>query len=157
MARKVFQDFAHVLCQRFIALPSNMDLVNLVLLGGGRLEMDVMGRRATFERCPLAPFPYSEEARGWILAQMAKRAIPPEQLAGAWLVVDYSVEFTPQRRHHCARATFDLVCTGRLAAPDRRYSRVLAARKDWGLLPFAAESPRLDRGVAAPGPHGETW
>ena len=32
MARKVFQHFAQVLCQRFVEVPSNRDLINLAVL-----------------------------------------------------------------------------------------------------------------------------
>ena len=38
MARKVFQHFAQVLCQRFVEVPSNRDLINLAILGGGRID-----------------------------------------------------------------------------------------------------------------------
>lgn len=34
-------------CQRFIEAPSNRDLVNLVLLGGGTLILDLLTRKAT--------------------------------------------------------------------------------------------------------------
>lgn len=77
MARKVFQDFAHVLCQRFIETPSRRDLVNLYLYGGGRLVIDLMARTATCNRWPIAPLPYAEDARRWIEIQMGKHKFRP--------------------------------------------------------------------------------
>jgi hypothetical protein len=96
VARKVFQDFAHVLCQRFVEVPSNRDLVNLVLLGGGTLVLDLVTRKAMCNRYAIEPLPYAEDARSWLDSQMVKRRIPIEELIGASLTVEYDVEFRPE-------------------------------------------------------------
>ena len=132
MARKVFQDFAHVRCQRFVEVPSNRDLVNLFLFGNGTLVLDLMARRATWNRWPVSPLPYCDDARGWIESQMAKRRIPGEQLVGASLTVEYLVEPQACKSPHPS-ATFDFACTALISSPDRRYTSELKVMKTWGL------------------------
>ena len=82
MARKVFQDFANVLCQKFVDLPTNMDLVNLLILGGGTLVLDITGRKATINRGPVEPLPYAEWARTWLAEQMEKHNTRLRNLLG---------------------------------------------------------------------------
>jgi len=91
MARKVFADFAHILCQRFVETPSNRDLVNLALWGGGTLFLDIIGKRATFEDFPVTPLPYSVATLVWLEEQLVRRSIPREELSGAGLMVRYTV------------------------------------------------------------------
>src|SRR5690242_6290159 len=126
VARKVFQDFAHVLCQRFIEVPSNRDLVNLLILGGGTLVLDITGRKATCNRCPIAPLPYSEDARSWIESQMIRRRIPAEQLTGASLVVEYAVELTRKQNDPIPLAKFNFACTGSIISAERTYTSTLS-------------------------------
>jgi hypothetical protein len=133
MARKVFQDFAHVLCQRFVEVPSNRDLVNLFLFGGGTLLLDLMARRATCNRYPIKPLPYAEDARRWIETQMVKREIPVEQLVGASLKVDYQIVAFERTDMPYPSVTFQFACTGTIASPERVYTSELAATKRWGL------------------------
>jgi hypothetical protein len=133
VARKVFQDFAHVLCQRFIEVPSNRDLVNLVILGGGTLALDIIGRKATCNRYPVQPLPYSEDARGWLESQMKTRKIPTDELIGASLIVEYVVDLSRWQSDPIPVAKFDFACTGSITSPDRQYTSVLKAEKTWGL------------------------
>jgi hypothetical protein len=133
VARKVFQDFAHVLCQRFIEVPSNRDLVNLVIFGGGTLVLDITGRKATLNRWPIEPLPYSEDARGWLQTQMQKRNIPTDELVVASLAVEYAVELTRKPNFPIPSAKFQFVCTGSITSPDRQYTAALRAEKEWGL------------------------
>ena len=133
MARKVFQDFAHVLCQRFIEVPSNRDLVNLVILGGGTLVLDNIARKASCNRYPITPLPYAEDARSWIESQMKQRHIPTEELAGASLTVEYTVDLMRKQSDPIPTAKFDFACTASIASPDRQYTAVLRAAKTWGL------------------------
>ena len=134
VARKVFQDFAHVLCQRFIEVPSNKDLVNLVLLGGGTLALDIVTRKAICNRCPVEPLPYAADARGWLDSQMTKHNIPIEELVGASLVVEYVVSLSRKPENSVMPiAKFDFACTGSISSPDRVYTSVLKAEKVWGL------------------------
>src|SRR5262245_6632669 len=59
MGRKAFQDFAHILCQRFIEVPTNHDLVNLFIFGGGTMILDVLAQKATVNGLPVKPLPYA--------------------------------------------------------------------------------------------------
>ncbi|KRR26865.1 hypothetical protein CQ14_32620 [Bradyrhizobium lablabi] len=133
VARKVFQDFAHVLCQRFIEVPSNKDLVNLVLLGGGTLALDIVMRKATCNRCHIEPLPYAADARGWLDSQMTKQNIPIEELVGATLVVEYDVSLSRKPENPVLpMAKFHFACTGSISSPDRVYTSVLT-EKLWAL------------------------
>jgi hypothetical protein len=134
MARKVFQHFAHVLCQRFIEVPSNKDLASLVLFGTGTLVLDLTAQRATWNRHPVDPLPYAEEARRWLYDQMEQRKIPVEQLVSASLVVEYVVELTRKLNYPFPIAGFDFSCTGSIVSPDRQYTSAQKARKVWGLM-----------------------
>ena len=135
MARKVFQDFAHVLCQRFIEVPSNRDLVNLVILGSGTLVLDITGRKAAWNRYPIEPLPYSEDARVWLQTQMQDRKIPGNELVEASLLIEYVVDFTRKLNAPMPSAKFQFACTGSIASPDRQYTAALKAEKEWGLGP----------------------
>jgi hypothetical protein len=129
----VFQDFAHVLCQRFVEVPSNRDLVNLAILGGGTLVLDIIGQKATCNRYPVDPLPYCDTARDWLFSQLQDRRIPINELSGASLAVEYSVNLSWVPGVPYAKARFDFACTGSISSPDRQYTSVLKAQKDWGL------------------------
>jgi hypothetical protein len=134
VARKAFQDFAHVLCQRFIEVPSNRDLVNLVILGGGTLALDIIGRKTTCNRFPIETLPCSEDARSWLESQMKRRKFPADELIGASLIVEYVVDLSrKQSLLVMPVAKFDFACTGSITSPDRQYTSVLKAEKTWGL------------------------
>lgn len=134
MARKVFQDFAHVLCQRFVEVPSNRDLVNLVILGGGILILDIITGKATCNRYPVEPLPYSANARAWLKSQMEKRKIPVEELTGASLTVEYSVDLSRREPNDpIPTAKFNFSCTASITSPDRLYTSAMNAEKTWGL------------------------
>jgi hypothetical protein len=134
MARKAFQDFADVLCRRFVDVPSNKDLVNLALFGGGTLVLDIIKHKAICNRCPIEPLPYSADALCWLDAQMAKQNIPVEELVGASLTVEYTVDLSRKPGLPVFPvARFELACTGSISAPDRVYTAVLKKQKIWGL------------------------
>jgi hypothetical protein len=133
MGRKVFQDYANVLCQRFLESPTNRDLVNLVVIGGGLLELDILKQRASCDHWPVDPLPYCGEAKRWLNVQLAKRAIADDLLVAASLVVKYT--FTSSRRLTpvIPYVTFVFDCYAEIAAPDRTYTSRAAATKSWGL------------------------
>ena len=134
MARKVFADFAHVLCQRFVETPSNRDLVNLALWGGGTLFLDIIGKRATFEDFPVTPLPYSVAALVWLEEQMVRMSIPREELSGAELMVRYTVTMTLRSRGMpMPEASFSFSCVGSVVSTNRTYTSNLQAEKVWGL------------------------
>jgi hypothetical protein len=76
----------------FVEVPSNSGLGNKALFGSGTLVMDIAMQRATFNRCPISPLPYSHDAQRWLYSQMQKRKIPIEELVRASLIVEYLVE-----------------------------------------------------------------
>jgi hypothetical protein len=133
MARKVFQDFANVLCQKFVELPTNRDLVNLVILGDGKLVLEVTAGRATHNRYPIETLPYGDWARAWLGERMSALQIPKEQLVHAILTVDYTV--TLVRKPGMLIGQFAFACAGIIEAPDRTYESSLEAKKEWGLSP----------------------
>lgn len=133
MARKVFQDFAHILCQRFIEVPTNRDLVNLALLGGGKLHLDITARRMTMDGFAENPLPYADDALRWLEGQIAKKGIPREQMVSAELEVNYTVVLTKHAHMPGFSAAFDFSCTGSIVSPDRIYQSNLDAKQIWGL------------------------
>ena len=118
-----------MICQRFVEVPSNRDLVNLVILGGGQLMLDILGRKAICNGLPVTPLPYSEDARMWLEAQMQKRGIPMEQLVGVILVIEYDVELSRRPYVPIPTANFKFNCTASIASPDRQYTSSLSAEK----------------------------
>jgi hypothetical protein len=133
MARKVFQDFAHVLCQKFIETPSNSDLVNLAIFGDGMLQVDFLAGQASHNRAPISPLAYMKSVRTWLERRLAELEIPPQEMAAAHLAVDYTVHLhrRPDLGWLCAEFKFE--CTGLVRAPDREYVSSMGANRDWGL------------------------
>jgi hypothetical protein len=122
------------MCQRFIEVPSNRDLVNLVILGGGTLVMDIITRKATCNRFLIEPLPYVEDARRWLFSRMVEHKISNEQLAGASLTVEYAVELSRKSDIPIFPvAKFDFACSASITSPDRLYTSTLAAEKTIGL------------------------
>jgi hypothetical protein len=110
MGRKVFQDFAHVLCQKFVEVPSNRDLVNLAILGDGVLRLDITARKATHNGFAIEPLPFVEESLRWIESRLDELAIPRGELSGANLTVDSRVKLhrkpgVPFLTSRCSRRT----------------------------------------------------
>ena len=119
MGRKVFQDFAHVLCQKFVEVPSNRDLVNLAIFGDGTLELDLTARKAMHNRAPVEPLPYVDNMRGWLEQRLVELRIDNSELARAALTVEYTVALSrmapdPGRTAPLPglSALFDFACTG---------------------------------------------
>jgi hypothetical protein len=135
MGRKVFQDFAHVLCQKFTEVPSTRDLVNLIIFGDGTLEMDLTANKARHNQYPVSPLPYMEEARRWLDTRLKELEIPDPALMRAALLVEYTVILsrTPSLGPAGLSAKFDFACTGVIEAPDRKYTSTLKTQKNWGV------------------------
>ncbi len=139
MGRKVFQDFAHVLCQKFVEVPSNRDLVNLVIFGDGTLELDLLARKAMHNRAPVEPLPYVDHVRVWLDQRLAELRIDSSELISAALTVEYTVALSrldlPGQTAPLPglSAAFDFACTGTIESADRKYTSTLKARKRWSL------------------------
>jgi hypothetical protein len=133
MGRKVFQDFAHVLCQKFVEVPSNRDLVDLAILGDGILRLNITERKATHSGFPIEPLPFTERALLWIESRLNDLAISRAELLSAALTVESGVKL--HRRPGLPFLCFDLVlrCSASVRASDREYVSNLTAEKSWGL------------------------
>jgi hypothetical protein len=96
----------------------------MALFGGWTLVMDIAMQRATFNRCPISPLPYSHDAQSWLYSQMQKREIPIEELVQASLIVGYLVEMGRRSGMPYPTAKVDFSCAGAIASPDRLYIRL---------------------------------
>ena len=134
MGRKVFQDFAHVLCQKFLEVPSTRDLVNLALFGDGVLDMNFVTRYTTHNRLPVEPLPFMDIARDWLDVRLSELTLPKAELVGASLTVEYTVALSRRAHMPGMSALYNFTCTGVVEAIDRSYSAMLQAEKTWGLL-----------------------
>jgi len=128
MGRKVFQDFAHVMCQKFIESPSNLDLVMLAILGSGRLELDILAGRATHNGTGTKPLPFSASWLAWVKERMAASEIPESLLKSASLRVEYDVELSRSPMGMLA-CQFKFACTSLVEAPDKKYTATMKAEK----------------------------
>ena len=97
MGRKVFQDFAHVLCQKFVETPSNEDLATLAILGDGTLALDIFARKQVHNRAPIDAPPYVDEIQGWLTRRLDELRIAPTELVAAALIVEYTVRLFRKR------------------------------------------------------------
>jgi hypothetical protein len=98
------------------------------------LTLDIMTQKATCNRFPINPLPYSEDARNWIASQIAKQKIPSEELIGAGLTVEYTFDLSRKAALSIMPiAKFDFACTGSITSRNRQYVSVLKAQKTWGL------------------------
>jgi hypothetical protein len=134
MGRKVFQDFAHVMCQMFIESPSNRDLVNLIILGNGRLELEIVEGRATHNGIAIEPMPFSEHWHSWALKRMSETSIDRELLVAASLTTDYEVQLNRKTGMGWLCGAFTFKVYSSVRAPDRTYTAELNSAKEWGLL-----------------------
>jgi hypothetical protein len=142
MARKIFQDFAHVLCQKFIDSSSNVDWIDLVILGDGKLQLEITARRARQNRAAVSSIPYMKEVRDWLDGRMLAHGIQPTEMTRAALTVECRVTLLRPSPLNWLSASFDFNCVGMIDAPDRSYSSTLSAQREWGL---SQVSPYLER------------
>jgi hypothetical protein len=74
--------------------------------------LDIIGQKATCNRYPVTPLPYSEDARGWLESQMKGRKIPTDELIGASLIVEYAVDLSRKQNDPIPVGKFDSRCRG---------------------------------------------
>lgn len=110
--------------------------MSLLILGGGTLELDITGQKATMNRYPVEPIPYAETARIWLNEQMAKHNIPLGELIRASLIIDYTVRQEQKPDFPFPSAHFEFTCTGTIEASDRTYTAQLKENKTWGLSTY---------------------
>jgi len=134
MGRKVFQDFAHVMCQKFIESPaSNLDLVKLAVLGNGRLELNILSGKATHNGVTIKPLAFSESWLAWAKERMAASKIPENLLKSAALTVEYQVKLSRKTGPGWLCGQFKFACTSLVEAPDRSYTDAMNAEMMWDL------------------------
>ncbi len=133
MGRKVFQNFAHVLCQKLVLAPRGRDILQLAIMGHGKLVMDLVSHRAGHNRYPVSRLPYMEDARLWLQGRLWHHSIPNEQLQSAEVIVDYRVVLGRSHGDNHLTGAFAFACLGRIGAPDRVYESTLTAEREWGL------------------------
>jgi hypothetical protein len=133
MGRKVFQDFAHVLCQKFVDSPSNRDLVNLAILGSGKLVLFIPEGRATHNGHAVEPLPFAEDWLAWVTDRMAALRIPAEYMRSARLEAECDVELTRHPTLGWLGIKLKVACTGIVESPDRTYVATLQSDRGWGL------------------------
>jgi hypothetical protein len=142
VARKIFQDFAHVFCQRFIEVPSPLDLVNLYILDVGRLDFDILAARARFNDYPVDPFPCMCKARLWLEERLVSENIPRSELIGATLKVTFRTT-VDRSRLPFPSAKFNLACESQIVSPDRSYAASIEAEKAWGISPISMSTANI--------------
>lgn len=133
MGRKIFQEFAYEMCQKFVETPSNCDLVNLAILGDGRLELCIFDGRASHNNHTIEQLPFSQSWLTWAKTRMGILKVPESLLVGAALTVDYEVELSRKESLGWLCANFSFVCNSTVEAPDRKYCAKLKAEKLWML------------------------
>jgi len=155
VGHKVFQEFAHAMCQMFTGSPQNGDLIDLLILGPGTLRMDFLTRRSTHEGIAVQNIPFVDRWADWSAGRLGDLEIPADELREAVLVVEYRVEPYYQELGMgwlCAR--YNLDCSGLVAAPDRRYEMDVHHEQEWGLSQIGyqqeAETSRTTMSSSAP-------
>ena len=130
----MFQDFAHVLCQRFIEVPSNRDLVNLTVLGDGVLQLAIADGKATHNGHAVAPFAYSTESLTWLHSRLDALKISRDELRSAVLTVEYKVALRRKPGLGWLCIDLHLICQASIRAADREYVSSVTADTAWGLM-----------------------
>lgn len=133
MGRKHFQDLANVLCQKFVECPSNLDLVDLAILGDGLLELFITDDRATHAGHAIEPLAFAPGWMTWAEGRLEALGIPRAELRSAVLQVDYKVALSRSPSLGWLTARFEFQCTGIVSAVDRDYRAELRAERNWGL------------------------
>jgi hypothetical protein len=133
MRRKVLQDFANTLSQRFVDLPSGFDLATFAQLGSGCYSLDLFTGVCTRDGESIAELKTCADGRGWLEAQLASHRVP-SGLAGACMRVEVTVSDVGVKRsygHVKAWATFALSCTTELSTDEKQYIGHEARTRAW--------------------------
>lgn len=133
MARKHFQDFANVLCKKFVESPRNTDLVDLAIFGSGCLELRITEKRGTHDGHAINPLAFATEYLEWLEWRLDELRIPRDEMRSAMLRVNYTAELTRTSSLKWLGCKFAFDCTGIITAVDREYRSELHAETRWGL------------------------
>jgi hypothetical protein len=135
MRRKILQDFANVLCQRFIDLPNGHDLAAFVHLGSGSYTLDILSGNCTRDGLPIPSLRMCNEYREWLLEQQTKHGVPPGILGVSMrITVSISDERTKTSYGHVfPSAHFEFDCHSEIQTDEKIYSGHKHGSKTWGL------------------------
>ena len=137
MRRKVLQDFANVLCQRFIDLPSGYDLATFVHLGSGFYLLDILNGNCSRDGLPIPPLMTCTEYRDWLQVQFAKRniALEPLRISMGVNILVSDVRVRTSFGHVFASAFFECSCRSEIRTDEKTYSGHHRGAKAWGFDP----------------------
>jgi hypothetical protein len=133
MGRKVFQGFAYVLCQKFVNSSSNRDLVNLAILGSGKLVLFITEGQATHNGHAVEPLPFGEDWLAWVAARMAALRISREDMKSARLEAECDVEMGRSDGLGWLYIKLKVACTGVVESSDRTYVATCHGNLTYGL------------------------
>lgn len=148
MGKKHFQDFANVLCQKFVECTTNVDLVDLAIFGDGCLELFITEGRATHEGHAVQPLPFAAEWLAWVEWRLDALGIPRGELQSALLRVNYTVELTRASSLKWLGCKFAFDCTGIITSGDREYRAERRAEIRRGLSQVSPWRRQTDKGSA---------
>jgi hypothetical protein len=135
MRRKVLQQFANMLPQRFLDLPSGYDLARFARLSAGTLEIDFLSGECRHNGAPVAPFETCAEYRAWVDREAERHHIPREGLALVAMTVDFvvgDVEMKHLFRHDFRSAVFRFDCRSEVQTDEKTYASHQTAEQRWG-------------------------
>lgn len=135
MRRKIFNDFANVLCQKFVDLPNGYDLATLAKLGSGVVSINILTDQCFFEESPIEPLRTCAEHRQWLQIQLAKRQLSLAVFESISMSVEFRVTDTILDKpygHDFRHADFWLKCTSEIRTPEAKYNGSSERQKKWG-------------------------
>src|SRR5215471_10204721 len=135
MRRKVLQDFATALCQKFIDLPNGDDLASFVEFGSGTYDLDILNGDSTHNGRPIAPLRICGEYREWLLNQQTKHGVPPGILRVGMRIsaLISDIRAKTSYGHVFRSAHFNFECHSEIQTDEKTYSGHKRGAKIWGL------------------------
>ena len=136
MRRKVLQDFAHVCCQKFLTSLSNSDRINFAIFGSGRISIDFLSQRCTYDGIGLSTLGYCASFRLWLSENCLKHNIRLEDFVEARLEIQMDVKTERKERSGyggwlTTRMVFD--CESRIATDEKIYTARMSDSQHMGL------------------------
>ena len=146
MRRKRLKHVADNLCQMFCGWRQTWSKHELVALGSGELEIDVLQNVCRFNGRAITPLPILLELRGWLERDLGEHAIPLASIHEALVRVALTFDTVPwaERTTHSEffwhggeaaksdpmhRCTFD--CTSVVRTDEVEYRGAYQDREEW--------------------------
>ena len=137
MGRKALQGMAHNMCQIFLGHQVWDDLPQLVQLGRGTLQIDVISGHCTKDEHHIEPLAMVEKLRQWLSQQLPANGLTLSDIEEAKLAVDYTVSEVAytirenaghwwkwNRNRYCCTWDFHFRCRSTMRAFGHDYSSV---------------------------------